>query len=88
VYHHSVKRIDKQRELNEALTPLSRFAETYNETLPLGFPHASNKALQKFQTSYPLLFKNDNSWSINKHRKRFMDWYMTHHMGAGEKRER
>lgn len=73
-----MKRRDVQRELNEAVTSLSHFAEVYNKTLPLGFPHASNRALQKFQTLYPLLFKGDNSWSIDKHRKRFMDWHASH----------
>ncbi len=74
-----MKRPDMQQQLNEALTSLSSFAETYNKTLPLGFPHASNKALEKFRALYPLLFKDDNSWSINKHRKRFMDWHATQH---------
>lgn len=79
---------DPQRELNEAFTPISIFAESYNKTLPSGFPRASEKILREFQTAYPLLFKHSGGWSINKHRKRFMDWYMTHHLEAAEKRGR
>ena len=74
-----MKRPDVQRELNEAFTSLVSFAETYNRMLPSGFPRASNKALQEFRTLYPLLFKSANGWSIDKHRKRFMDWHATHH---------
>lgn len=73
-----MKRVDKERELNEARTSLVSFAEAYNRMLAPGFPHASNKALQRFQAAYPLLFKDENSWSIDKHRKRFMDWYASH----------
>ena len=79
MYFFSMKRPDMQQELNEAFTSISIFAEAYNKTLPLGFPHASTKALQKFQAAYPLLFRNSDSWSISKHRKRFMDWHATHH---------
>ena len=74
-----MKRVDKDRELNEARTSLVSFAESYNRMLAPGFPHASSQALQKFQTAYPLLFKDANSWSIDKHRKRFMDWHSTHY---------
>ena len=83
-----MKRFDAERELNEAFTPISIFVETYNKTLPLGFPRASEKTLREFQTMYPLLFKRSDGWSINKHRKRFMDWHMTHYLQAAEKRGR
>jgi len=73
-----MKRVDKERELNEARTSLVNFATAYNRMLAPGFPHASPKALTAFRASYPLLFKNDDSWSIDKHRKRFMDWYASH----------
>ena len=83
-----MKRFDVERALNEALTPISIFVEAYNKTLPLGFPRASEKTLREFQVAYPPLFKNGDGWAIHKHRKRFMDWHMTHHVGAEEKRER
>ena len=74
-----MKRIDRQRELNEAHTSMVVFAEAYNHALPAGFPKASTEALMRFRTTYPLLFKTEDSWSIDKHRKRFMDWHSTHY---------
>ncbi|RJQ36321.1 hypothetical protein C4552_03475 [Candidatus Parcubacteria bacterium] len=78
-YYLFMKRVDKQRELNEAIVSLDDFAVEYNKTLPPGFPKASPERLRKFQLAYPLLFKDGNAWSIDKHRKRFMDWHNTHH---------
>ncbi len=74
-----MKRVDVQQELNVAMTTLSSFAETYNKTIPLGFPRASAKVLLQFQAAHPLLFKNGDEWSIDRHRKRVMDWLSSHH---------
>jgi len=74
-----MKRRDAEQEANKTLTSLMSFATTYNKTLPVGFPHASGKDFRAFQMAYPVLFKDGNSWSIDKHRKRFMDWHSTHH---------
>ncbi|MBI3305279.1 hypothetical protein HYZ80_03090 [Candidatus Parcubacteria bacterium] len=72
-------RRDLKQEANKALTSLASFAEVYNKTLPVGFPRASGKALREFQMAYRPLFKSGDGWSIDKHRKRFMDWHTTHH---------
>ena len=70
--------VHKDKEINEALVPIFNFAEMYNKSLPVGFPKASSKALKEFQVAYPALFKGgDDNWSIDKHRKRFMDWNST-----------
>lgn len=69
-----MKHVDKVQEANEALVSLASFTESYNKTIPLGWPRASAKALKQFQIAYPLLFKNGDAWSIDKHRKRLMDW--------------
>lgn len=53
---------------------LATFLEAYNQNIPASFPHASVSILKKFQTIYPLLFKNGNTWSIALHRKRVIDW--------------
>lgn len=50
------------------------FLTHYNKNIPKNFPHATNKALEQFQIAYPRLFKNHDEWSVEKHRKRFMDW--------------
>jgi len=61
-------------EVNQKKTPLAGFMESYNKSVPENFPRASIKVLKQFQDIYPSLFKNKNEWSIDKHRKRFMDW--------------
>ena len=63
-----------QQELNEAGTTSMIFMESYNKNLPQGFRIASLKILEKFQAAHPMLFKDGGEWSIDKHRKRFMDW--------------
>ena len=61
-------------EQNQAITSLSVFIENYNKSVPEGFPHATTKALKQFQTTHSALFKNPDDWSIEKHRKRLIDW--------------
>lgn len=70
-----------QQELNEARTPLLAFMNEYNRNLPQGYPSASLKALETFRNLHPLLFRGADSWSIDKHRKRVMDWLSSHNDG-------
>lgn len=59
---------------NQVLTPPSVFMESYNKGIPDNFPHASIKTLKQFQALHPALFKRGDEWSIDKHRKKLMDW--------------
>jgi hypothetical protein len=59
---------------NEVVTSLVVFMESYNKTIPDGFPHVSAKMLKQFRSLYPMLFRHGEGWSIDKHRKRLMDW--------------
>ncbi len=71
-------------ELNQARTSLPVFMESYNKSIPVNFPHVSIEILKQFQALHPSLFsarggsafggKNDDKWSIDRHRKRVMDW--------------
>ncbi|MDO8523491.1 MAG: hypothetical protein Q7S12_04425, partial [bacterium] len=63
--------------LNQNVTTLAVFVESYNKSVPEGFPKASAKSLRKFQAAYPTLFKNGDDWSIDKHRKKLMDWLIS-----------
>lgn len=63
-----------QQEFNERITPVSVFLEYYNKNIPESYPHATLQALRAFQVAYPALFHNNEEWSIDKHRKRLMDW--------------
>lgn len=61
-------------ELSQIRTTLPVFLESYNRTLPAGFPRASAALLRKFQTAHPALFKHGDQWSVALHRKRIIDW--------------
>ncbi len=59
---------------NQIGTPLLIFMASYNASIPVDFPHPSAKILKAFQALHPTLFKHGDEWSIDKHRKRLMDW--------------
>ncbi len=65
---------NKELELNQNKTPLLVFMESYNKSIPSSFPRVSVKILKHFQVLHPVLFKHSDEWSIDKHRKRVMDW--------------
>jgi hypothetical protein len=68
----------KDLELNRKTMPLATFMESYNNSAPASFPRASVEMLKQFQGAYPSLFKSKDAWSIDKHRKHFMDWLYSH----------
>jgi len=67
---------------SEVKTSLADFMESYNKSVPVGFPRPSVKLLKTFQELHPMLFKHGDEWSIDKHRKRFMDWLVSHHTAS------
>ncbi len=69
-------------KVNLTATSLAAFMQTYNKSVPVGFPHPSARILKAFQAQHPALFKNTNEWSIDKHRKRIMDWLPSHNAAA------
>lgn len=73
-----MKQGNREPELNQTGTTLPIFMAFYNQNLPTGFPRASVKTLQEFQVTHPLLFKKGDEWSIDRHRKRLMDWLASH----------
>lgn len=73
-----MKKRDIQRELNEKNTTIEVFMEAYNKSVPEGFPVSSITLLQKFKQERQTLFKNGDKWSIDRHRKHFMDWLHSH----------
>ena len=75
-----MKRKSFESELNQTENSMADFIESYNKTIPQGFPRASVAALQQFQTSHPILFKKGAGWSVDKHRKRLMDWLSSYQM--------
>lgn len=61
-------------DINFTESSTLEFLEYYNKNVPEAFPRASVKALERFQIIYPGLFKDSLEWTIDKHRKRLMDW--------------
>ncbi len=53
---------------------LTTFVRYYNENTPEQFPRASVESLTKFKASHAELFKESDEWTIDKHRKKLMDW--------------
>ena len=75
-------RRDRERlEITQTPTTLLIFLESYNKSIPAGFPRASAAMLRKFQDSHPVLFRMNGMWSIDRHRKKVMDWLSSHHEG-------
>ena len=72
------KRRDLVLEGNQEMTTLGAFLESYNKSAPLGYPRVTPENLKDFQRLHPMLFKDKNEWSIEKHRKRLMDWLPSH----------
>lgn len=65
---------DMELALNQERTPLVVFLDSYNKSIPEHFPQASVKVLKRFKDAYPALFKHGDEWSIDRHRKKLMDW--------------
>ncbi len=69
-----VKFSNKQAEDAQLPIPLSEFLVSYNQTIPANFPAASVALLTKFKETHTELFKEGDLWSLDKHRKKIIDW--------------
>lgn len=65
---------DLDKERSERSLSFSDFMKSYNEGLPLQFPRVSLALLREFRKLHTALFKDSNSWSLDQHRKKVMDW--------------
>ncbi len=70
----TMKRKSFESEANLAKTPMLEFIEAYNKTIPADFPRATPEALEQFRATHATLFKGKHGWSVDRHRKRVMDW--------------
>ena len=64
---------DLDRARSEQSRSLTDFLKLYNENLPGAFPRASAALLKEFRVNHADLFRAD-TWSLDLHRKRVMDW--------------
>ncbi len=58
----------------EVEVPPSDFLKSFNKNMPEGFPHASLALLKKFKDTHSKFFQNGDMWSLDKHRKKIVDW--------------
>ena len=73
-----MKIMDPVKERGERKLSSTDFVTSYNKNLPSRFPRASQPFLREFKKAYPALFKDDSAWSLDQHRKKFMDWLPQH----------
>ncbi|MBN1778619.1 MAG: hypothetical protein JW816_00125 [Candidatus Buchananbacteria bacterium] len=72
------KKIDKELQANQDLVTREAFLEFYNQGIPENFSQVTIQDLKDFEAANPRLFKDSKLWSLDKHRKRLMDWLPRH----------
>lgn len=72
------KKDEKELDANLVATSAEAFIEYYNDNIPAAFPKVTVATLGEFQNRYPALFKESGAWVIDKHRKKLMDWLVSH----------
>ncbi len=70
----NIKPIDLEKERSEKKRSIDDFIVSYNKNLPADFPHATLSASLEFKRLHPSFFKGNSSWSLEHHRKKYMDW--------------
>jgi len=79
-YTRSVKNNHKkEQEVNFVGLSLAEFINYYNKNTPVAMPRATKEALLAFQVSHPTIFEKSGLWTIDKHRRRVMDWLSSYH---------
>lgn len=61
-------------KLNEISLSLSEFLKSFNQNMPANFPQVSEEQLLMFKKEHEILFRKCNSWSLDHHRKKVIDW--------------
>ncbi|HEY4486164.1 MAG TPA: hypothetical protein VJB70_00310 [Candidatus Paceibacterota bacterium] len=76
-----MKKYGDEPKLNEIPITISEFLASFNKNMPESFPRASAVLLKKFKEAHPALFKRGDSWSLDQHRKKLIDWLPRHSKG-------
>ncbi len=70
-----IKPVDKEKERSGRIRSIHEFVASYNQNLPSRFPQATLAQAKEFQKAFPTLFNDGrDSWSLERHRKKMMDW--------------
>jgi len=73
-----MKKYGDEPKIHEIQITISEFLESFNKNMPQSFPRASTALLKKFKDAHPTLFKRGDSWSLDQHRKKLIDWLPRH----------
>ena len=78
-YRHMAHLLTKEElDLNLVEMDTKKFKDDYNRSIPDSFPRVTVGILNIFQETYPSLFKRNKLWTIDKHRKKVMDWHASY----------
>lgn len=73
-----MRKYSEESKISEAPMSLAGFLKSYNQNIPPSFPRVSVALLKKFKEAHPLFFKHGDSWSLDEHRKKIIDWLPQH----------
>jgi hypothetical protein len=63
-----------EQKLNEIELSLAQFLESFNENMPDNLSQVSEAQLIKFKEEHASFFRKGDTWSLDLHRKKVMDW--------------
>jgi hypothetical protein len=69
-----MKKYGEEEKINQAQITLQEFMKSFNQNMPLSFPKATVALLQKFKAAHASLFAHGDTWSLDFHRKKVIDW--------------
>ncbi len=61
-------------KISEMQISQAQFLKSYNLNMPPSFPRASTSLLNRFKREHESLFKHGDSWSLDLHRKKLIEW--------------
>ena len=64
----------KEVNVSEMQISLPDFLESFNKNMPTSFPRATTQLLKKFKDMHLNLFTHGDLWSLDRHRKKIIDW--------------
>ncbi len=70
----AMRRFATELKTSELQVTMTAFLAAYNQNMPASFPRASLGLLEKFKVAHETLFAHGDSWSLERHRKKLMDW--------------
>lgn len=76
-----VMKYKEELKISQMQISLLDFLKSYNQNIPTGFPQASVALLKKFKDMHSMLFKNGDLWSLDRHRKKLIDWLPRNNVG-------